>query len=123
MPSCLKFFRMTFFPKHLRRTIYWKLGLLGTIPAGIYMVKVNKRNIRTRCEICSELTIKRPEQRQWRRSGVFIVNVTYFTPCCNVSIVNFKQVNADWDIMKNNNFRNVSISFPLPFPPCDFTET
>ena len=26
-------------------------------PAGIYMFKVNNRNTRTRCEICSELTI------------------------------------------------------------------
>ena len=27
-------------------------------PAGIYLPKVNKRNTRTRCEICSKLTIK-----------------------------------------------------------------
>ena len=27
-----------------------------------------------RCEICSKLTIKTPERRQWRRPGVFIVN-------------------------------------------------
>ena len=43
-------------------------------PAGIYLLKVNKRNTRTKCEICSKLTIKTPEQCQWRRSGVFIVN-------------------------------------------------
>ena len=49
------------------------LGLEAT-PAGIYLLKVNNRNIRTRCEICSELTIKILERRQWRRSGVFIVN-------------------------------------------------
>ena len=30
--------------------------------AGIYLFKVNKRN-RTRCEICSKLTIKIPERR------------------------------------------------------------
>ena len=35
-------------------------------PVGIYLLKVNKRNTRTRCEICSKLTR--------RRSGVFIVN-------------------------------------------------
>ena len=28
------------------------------IPAGIYQLKVNNRNIRTRCEICSKLAIK-----------------------------------------------------------------
>ena len=43
-------------------------------PAGIYLLKVNNKNTRTRCEICSKLTIKTPERRQWRRSGVFIVN-------------------------------------------------
>ena len=44
------------------------------IPTGNYMLKVNNRNTRARIEICSKLTIKIPEQRQWRRSGVFIVN-------------------------------------------------
>ena len=44
------------------------------IPASYYMFKVNNRNTRTRCEICSKLTIKTPEQRQWRRFGAYIVN-------------------------------------------------
>ena len=43
-------------------------------PAGNYMFKVNYRNTRTRCEICSKLTIKTSERHHWRRSGVFIVN-------------------------------------------------
>ena len=30
----------------------------------IYMFKVNNRNTRTSCEICSKLTIKTPERRQ-----------------------------------------------------------
>ena len=38
------------------------------------MFKTNNRNTRTRCEICSKLTIKIPERRQ-----------------------NFEQVNAGWD--------------------------
>ena len=32
-------------------------------PAGNYMFKVNNRNTRARCEICSKLTIKTPERR------------------------------------------------------------
>ena len=36
-------------------------------PAGIYLFKVNNRNSRKSCEICSKLTIKR------RRSVVFII--------------------------------------------------
>ena len=38
------------------------------------MFKVNNKNPRTSYEIYSKLTIKTPEQRQWCRSGVFIVN-------------------------------------------------
>ena len=43
-------------------------------PAGNKMVKLNNRNTRTRCEICSKLTIKIPERRHWRRFGIFIIN-------------------------------------------------
>ena len=50
-----------------------------TIPAGIYLLKVNNRNTRTRCEICSKLTINTPERRHWRRSGVFIVNFEHIS--------------------------------------------
>ena len=32
-------------------------------PAGIYLLKVNNRKTRTRCAICSKLTIKTPERR------------------------------------------------------------
>ena len=45
----------------------------------ILMLKVNNRDARKRCEICSKLTIKTPEQRHWRRSGVFIGNFEYIS--------------------------------------------
>ena len=48
-------------------------------PAGNYVFKVNNRNMRTRCETCSKLTIKIPEQHQWRRSGIFIVNFEHIS--------------------------------------------
>ena len=48
-------------------------------PSGICLLKVNNRNTRTRCEICSKLTINTPERRQWRRSGVFIVNFEHIS--------------------------------------------
>ena len=54
----------------------------GSLPA-FYLLNVNNRNTRTRCEICSKLTIKTPE----RRHG---------TPCSCVSIVNFEHVIAGW---------------------------
>ena len=45
------------------------LSLMRTTPAGNYMFKVNNRNTRTKCEICSKLIVNfRP------RSSVFIVN-------------------------------------------------
>ena len=31
-------------------------------PVVVFLLKVNKRNTRTRCQICSKLTIKTPEQ-------------------------------------------------------------
>ena len=74
-----------------------KKKTVRSFPAGNNMFKVNDGNIRTRCGICSKLTIKTPERRNWRRSGVFIINFgTYFTPCSSVSIVNFEQVNTGW---------------------------
>ena len=66
---------------------------------GIYLLKVNNRNTRTRCEICSKLTIKTPERRHWRRSCVVIVNFEHFTPYCSVSVANFEQVNAHWELI------------------------
>ena len=64
------------------------------------MFKVNNRNTRTRCEICLKLTIKTRKQRQWRRSGVFIVNFELISYLVLVflSIVNFEQVNAGWEV-------------------------
>ena len=38
------------------------------------MFKINNRKTKTRCEMCSKLTLKIPERRHWRRSGVGIVN-------------------------------------------------
>ena len=43
---------------------------LMALPASNYKFKVNRYR-RKRYEICSKLTIKTPERRQWRRSGVF----------------------------------------------------
>ena len=43
------------------------------------MFKGNNRNTRLKCEIYSKLTIKIPERRQWRSSGVFIVNFEHIS--------------------------------------------
>ena len=43
------------------------------------MFKGNNRNTRLKCEIYSKLTIKTSERRQWRSSGVFIVNFEHIS--------------------------------------------
>ena len=46
-------------------------------PAVNYMFKVNNRNTRTVCEICSKLTIRTPEWRHWRMgvwTSAFVIN-------------------------------------------------
>ena len=48
--------------------------LCSIFPADNYMFKVNNGNTRASSEICPKLTIKTPERRKLRRSGVFIVN-------------------------------------------------
>ena len=53
---------------------------LEDIPAGINLLKVKNRSTRTRCKICSKLTIK-----------------TYFAPCSSVSIANFEHLITGWD--------------------------
>ena len=86
-----------------------KLGCSRHFPAGNYMFKVNIRNTRASCEICSKLAIKTLERRQWRHSGVFIVNfnsehifhlnlfllstLNIFHTFFSVSYVDFEQVN------------------------------
>ena len=43
-------------------------------PAHIYLFKVNIRNNRARCEICSKLIIKAPERRDSHCYSFFILN-------------------------------------------------
>ena len=63
-------------------------------PAGIYLLNVNNRNTRARCEICSKLTIKTPERCHWHRLYVFIVNFEHISHL--VSIINFEHVISNW---------------------------
>ena len=44
-----------------------------------FLLKVKNGNTRIMCEICSKLTIKTPERRNWRRSGIFIVNFEHIS--------------------------------------------
>ena len=71
---------------HLRTTEFWIhlwafVIFTGTRRslAGNYLLKVNSKNTRTKCEICSKLSVKKPERRQWRRSDVFVVNFEHIS--------------------------------------------
>ena len=65
-----------YYMSQLSETCNYKIS---SYPIDIYMFKVNNRHTRTRCEICSKLTIKTPERRHWRHSGVFIVNFEHIS--------------------------------------------
>ena len=65
------------------------------LPAGVYLLKVNIRNTRTRCEISQTQT----------GTGVVLIfllflfsysRCSYFSPCSSVSIVNFEHLIAGW---------------------------
>ena len=60
--------------KVIGQGIFNILIISKTNPTSNYIFKVNNRSTRTRCEICSKLTIKTPKRRWWRCSGAFIVN-------------------------------------------------
>ena len=66
-------------------------------PADNCMFRVKNKSTRTRCAICSKLTIKTPKQRQWLRSGVFLVNFEHLSHFVLLFLFsNFEQVNTDW---------------------------
>ena len=64
---------------------------LSIFPAIIYLFKINNRNIRKRCQICSKLTIKTLER-------------------CQRCIVDFEQINVGWLVF--NPFMHKVIKWP-----------
>ena len=63
-------------------TEHWPVMSWRALQVSNYFFKVNSRNTRTRCEICSKLTIKTPERRQWHqlhRFDVFIFNFEHIS--------------------------------------------
>ena len=52
---------------------YFSALCIKGFPANIYLLKVNNRNTKKRCVMCSKLTSKTPEQRQWHILQLVIV--------------------------------------------------
>ena len=76
----------------------WHWTGLRSNPASIYLLKVNNRN--TRAKVWSMFKVNNEDTKTtpWRRFGVFIVNFEHILHLCSsISIVNFEQVNADWE--------------------------
>ena len=83
--------------------------------ADIYLFKVNNKNAKTRPDICSKLTIVRPERCHWRQSGVFTLNLEQISHIVLVfPLFPNKHVNANlvlvtkalktmWNSLKINN--------------------
>ena len=75
---------------------FLKFSWFSYYPAGIYLLKVYNRNTKTRCEICSNLTVKTPERRQNDVIDVvlvsFLLTLNIFQTLSSVSIVDFEHV-------------------------------
>ena len=67
------------------------------------MFKVNNRNTRIRCKLCSKSPIKRSERCHGRDSAVFIVKSEHISQF--VSIINFEDVIAGSEISILTHFR------------------
>ena len=61
------------FTKNIKKATFIRMSFLQQHSRQLY-VQGNNRNTKTRCEICSKLTMMSPARRQWRCSDVFIVN-------------------------------------------------
>ena len=79
-------------------------------PVNIYLFQIKSRNARKKGGICSTLTIKTPERRYWRHSGVFIVNFEHISHL--FSSVSF-HVFVCWDCNLQNSIYRIVCKWVL----------
>ena len=89
------------------------MGWKNYLPTGNYLSKVKNRNTRTRCRICLKLTIKTPERRQWRPSGVFIVNFEHIPHIVLVHLL--LTLNMQMPAGLPQSVRNLSLVLEIPY--------
>ena len=109
-PASIHLFKVNNGSTKIMYLICSKLAIVNN-PANIYLFKVNNRNTRKKCATCSKLSIKTPEQRQWRRSKVFIVSFEH--------IWHFFLVLLLLPLSKYM-LAGTSLVFPGLFPFCEF---
>ena len=68
---CVRFFQIRSFSFQCYRVL--ELNVESYITTSIYLLRFNKRNTRTRCEICSKLALKTPEGRQSDHAKIRII--------------------------------------------------
>ena len=73
------------------------------------LIQGQQRKHQKMCGICLKLTIKTPEQCQWHRSGVFIINFQHIS---HIDLV-FSMLNLDWCIPTGNKFNWHSLIIKL----------
>ena len=64
---------------------------------GIYLLKVNNRNTRTRGEKCSKLAINTLKRQHWRQYGVFILNSNVFHTLLYRFYCSFRACDCMWN--------------------------
>ena len=87
--------------------IFWSVRLLKMGKTNrcskACLFKVNNKNARKWCKICSELTEKTPKQRHWRHFVVFMVNFERISHLFfNVSIANLSMYLFSGKIVSKN---------------------
>ena len=66
-------------------------------PSDIYLLKVNNRNTRTSCEICSKVTIKTPNDASSIVLVSLLLTLNTFHTLFQYFFVNFEQVIVGWE--------------------------
>ena len=87
--------------------------VLSICLSGICLLKVNNRNTRARCKICSKLTIKTHERGHWRHSGVFIVNfenISHLNLVFQLSTFNI-HLSSEWNFLGFSCHKKINLNF------------
>ena len=76
---------------------HFSLILSDVLAANIYLFKVNNRNIRKNCEVCSKLAIQKHQNDAIDFVLVFLLlTLNIFHTFSSASTVDFEQVNSSW---------------------------
>ena len=78
--------------------------------ANIYSFKVSNRKTRKRCEITSKLTIKTPEHFIDVVQVFLLITLNIFHGFHSASIVDFEQVNVNWEATTS-----VDLNIDIPY--------